>query len=85
MQLLKDYYYCYNNAKLIKMLNLKDSQDKQEVEEVQDKQRIKSVIYYLVKQASQLLEYNSYKLASHLTNALKAITNFKRKLKQKKT
>ena len=65
------------------MLNLEDPQGEQKVEEVQDKQQIKCIIYYLVKQAGWLLEYNFYKLASHLTNAPKAIANFEHKLKQK--
>ena len=51
---------------------------------MQDKQWIKGVIYYLVKWASWLLEYNSYKLASHLTNTPKAIANFEHKIKQKR-
>ena len=53
------------------------------MEEVRDKRRIKGVIHYLVKQASQLLEYNSYEPASYLTNAPRVITAFKRKLKRK--
>ena len=56
IQLLEEYHYCHDNTKLMKMPNLEDPQDKQEVEKVQDKQWIKSIIYYLVKQASWLLE-----------------------------
>ena len=52
---------------------------------MQDKQQIKGIIYYLVKWASWLLEYNSYELASYLTNIPKAIANFEYKLKRKKT
>ena len=54
------------------------------MEEVRDKRRIKGVIYYLVKWIGWPLEYNSYEPASYLTNAPKAITDFKRKLKRKK-
>src|SRR5436190_754357 len=68
----------------MKMPNLEDPQDEWEVEEVWDKQRIKGVIHYLIKWASWPSEYNSYELASHLTNALKAVADFERKLKRKR-
>src|SRR5438045_626963 len=41
-------------------------------------------IHYLIKWASWPSEYNSYELASHLTNAPKAVANFECKLKQKR-
>ena len=52
---------------------------------MRDKRRIKGVIHYLVKQANQPLEYNSYEPANYLINAPKAITDFEYKLKRKRT
>src|SRR5438045_273953 len=83
VQLLEEYHRCHDNAELMKMPNLEDPQDEWEVEEVQDKQWIKGIIHYLIKWAGWPSEYNSYKPASHLTNAPKAIANFECKLKQK--
>src|SRR5438045_6861869 len=68
----------------MKMPDLEDPQDKWEVEEVRDKQWIKGIIHYLIKWASWPSEYNSYELASHLTNAPKAVADFERKLKRKR-
>ena len=51
---------------------------------MRDKRQIKSVIHYLVKWIGWPSEYNSYEPASHLANAPKAITDFKRKLKRKR-
>src|SRR5438046_9356686 len=65
------------------MPDLEDPQDEWEVEEVQDKQWIKGIIHYLIKWAGWPSEYNSYELASHLTNALKAVADFECKLKRK--
>ena len=84
MQLLEEYRRCHDDAKLMKMPDLEDPQDEWEVEEVQDKQWIKGVIHYLIKWAGWPSEYNSYELASHLTNAPKAIANFECKLKRKR-
>ena len=66
------------------MPDFKDPQDKQDIEEVRNKQQIKSIIYYLVKQAGWSSEYNSYKLASHLIGTLKAVTDYKYKAKYKR-
>ena len=54
------------------------------MEKVYNKRRIKGVIQYLIKWAGWPLEYNSYKPASYLTNAPKAVSDFKRKLKHKR-
>ena len=83
MQLLEEYHRRHDDAELMKMPDLEDPQDEWEVEEVWDKQQIKGIIHYLVKWAGWPSEYNSYKPASHLTNAPKAIANFKCKLKWK--
>ena len=66
------------------MSNLEDPKNEQEVEEVQNKRKFKNVVYYLVKQARQPFEYNSYKLTTYLANVPKAIATFEQKLKQKK-
>jgi hypothetical protein len=42
------------------------------------------MIHYLVKWAGWLSEYNSYEPASHLTYALKLVTDFKQKHKRKR-
>ena len=51
------------------------------MKEVQDKQQIKDIIYYLVKQAGWSFKYNSYKLTSHLVRDLKVVADYKHKLK----
>ena len=65
------------------MPDLKDLQNEWDVKEVQDKQQIKDVIYYLVKWADWPFKYNFYKSAGHLIEALKAVANYKHKLKHK--
>ena len=65
------------------MPDLKDPQDEQDIEEVRNKQQIKGVIYYLVKWAGWPSKYNSYELASHLIDALKAVADYKHKIKCK--
>ncbi len=40
------------------MLKLKNNDNKYKVEKVKDKREIKRKIYYLIKQAKQLLKYN---------------------------
>jgi hypothetical protein len=84
IQLLKEYRHRHNDAELIKMPDLEDPQDEWEVEEVRDKRRIKGVTHYLVKWAGWPSEYNSYKPTSYMTNAPKAVSDFKRALKRKR-
>ena len=50
--------------------NLEDPLDEWEVEEVRDKRKVKDEVYYLVKWAGWPSEYNSYKPAAYLANAL---------------
>ena len=65
------------------MPDLEEPQEDQDVEEVQDKQQIKGIIYYLVKQAGQSSEYNFYKLTNYLVGASKVVADYKYKLKYK--
>ena len=65
------------------MPDLEDPQDEQEVEEVLDESYTTDIVYYLVKQTSQLLEYNLYELVTYLPNAPQAIISFERKRKRK--
>ena len=58
------------------MLPLEDKEDKQEVEEVIRKSCIKGEIYYLVKQTSQLLEYNQWVRENYIANAQDAVRKF---------
>ena len=54
------------------------------MEEVLDKRKIKDEIRYLIKWIGWLSEYNSYELVDYLTNALKAVAAYERKLKRKR-
>ena len=83
IQLLENYCCCDDDAELMAMPDLKESQENWDVKEVWDKQQIKDVIHYLVKWAGWPSEYNFYELASHLVDALKAVASFKCKLKCK--
>ena len=65
------------------MPDLKNPQDEWEVKEVRNKCWIKNILYYLVKWATWLSEYNFYESASHLIDALRVIVNYKRTLKRK--
>ena len=82
-----EYYYRRDNTKLtaMPMPDLEESPDEWNVEEVRDKRRIKGVIHYLVKWEGWPSEYNSYEPASHLAGAPKAILNYERKVKRKKS
>ena len=53
------------------------------MKKVRNKQQIKSIIHYLIKWADWSFKYNSYKLISHLADALKAVVNYKHRLKYK--
>ena len=62
------------------MPDLEDFQNKQKVKKVLNKYYIKSKIYYLIKQTIQSFKYNFYKLATYLTNTLKTIVTYKKKI-----
>ena len=53
------------------------------MKKVRNKWWIKNIIHYLIKWADWFFEYNFYKLINHLINALKAVTDYKQKLKHK--
>ena len=53
------------------------------MKKIRNKQQIKNIIYYLIKWANWLSEYNSYKSVSHLTDILKVVINYECRLKQK--
>ena len=53
------------------------------MKKVRNKQQIKNVIHYLIKWADWSSEYNFYELMSHLVDALKAVVDYKHKLKYK--
>ena len=53
------------------------------MKKVRDKWQIKNTIHYLIKWADWSFKYNSYKPASHLADALKAVSSYKHKLKHK--
>ena len=53
------------------------------MKKVRDKWQIQNIIHYLIKWADWFSEYNSYKFTSHLADALKAVINYKQKLKHK--
>ena len=82
-----EHYHRRDNAELtaMPMPDLEESPDEWNVEEVRDKRRIKGVIHYLVKWEGWPSEYNSYEPASHLAGAPKAILNYERKVKRKKS
>ena len=83
IQLLEDYHCCHDNAELMIMSDLKNSQNNWNMKEVRDKWWIKNIIHYLIKWADWFFEYNSYKLVSHLTDASKAVSSYEHKLKHK--
>ena len=84
VQMLENYYWWHDNAKLMTMPNLKNIQDEWTVEKVHDKWQIRGILHYLVKWASWLSKYNFYKPLPHLAKALKTIADYKHKLKHKK-
>ena len=83
IQLLEDYHHCYNDAELMIMSDLKDSQNEWDVKKVRNKWWIKNIIHYLIKWAGWSSEYNSYESVSHLADTLKAVSSYECKLKCK--
>ncbi len=63
------------------MLELKDNNNEYKVEEVKDKGVIKGKIYYLIKQARQLLKYNQQIDKDRIQRALVVIISYKKKKK----
>ena len=53
------------------------------MKKVRNKQQIQNIIHYLIKWVDWFFEYNFYESASHLTDILKAVINYKWKLKHK--
>ena len=53
------------------------------MKKVRDKWQIQNTIYYLIKWANWFFEYNFYEFMSHLADTLKAVTDYKQKLKHK--
>ena len=58
------------------ILLLENKKNEQEVEEVIGKSCIKREIYYLVKQISQLLEYNQWVCEDYIANVQDTIRKF---------
>ena len=83
VQLLEDYHWCHDDAELMIMPDLEDSQNEWNMKKVRNKQWIKSTIHYLIKWADWSFKYNSYKLINHLAGALKAVSSYEHKLKCK--
>ena len=53
------------------------------MKKVRDKQQIQNIIHYLIKWADWFSEYNFYEFVNHLADTLKAVINYKQKLKCK--
>ena len=83
VQLLEDYCWHHDDTELMIMPDLEDFQNEWNVKKVRNKWQIQNIIYYLIKWADWFFEYNFYKFMSHLTDALKAVTDYKQKLKHK--
>ena len=83
IQLLEDYHHHHDDAELMIMSDLKDSQNKWNVKKVRNKQWIKNTIHYLIKWMNWSSEYNFYESVSHLADTLKAVVNYECRLKQK--
>ena len=83
IQLLENYCCCHDDAELMIMPDLKDSQNEWDVKKVRNKWWIKNIIHYLIKWADWSSEYNFYELMSHLVDASKAVTDYKYRLKHK--
>ena len=83
IQLLEPYHRMDNDS-LMTMPDLEDPQDEWEVEEILDERKIKDTIYYLVKWAGWLSEYNSFEPVRHLDNAPQAVAAYENRLKRKR-
>ena len=83
VQLLENYHWCHDNAELMIMSDLEDSQNKWDVKKVKNKWQIKNTIHYLIKWADWSFKYNFYELMSHLVSISKVVADYKQKLKHK--
>ncbi len=63
---------------------LEDNPDEYEVEEIRDKAVMKGKVYYLIKQAGWLSEYNLWIKEGELGNAQGAIKDFEKSQKRKR-
>ena len=62
------------------IFDLENFQDKWEIKEVLNKHQIKGELHYLVKWANWPFKYNFYKPVAYLTEALKIIIAYEKKV-----
>ena len=65
--------------------NLKEDDEEYKIEEVKDEYKFDSEIYFLIKQKGQPSKYNKQVPKYDIANARKLITDYRKRIKIKKT